>query len=77
MSDNKLVKTMTDAVTITGITASFGWDTKKVIKKPMTSDPSANLMNSVYVKFTLVLVASISTKHHLEEQTEYLPQLCS
>ena len=32
---------------------------KKVIKEPMTSDPSSNLMN--YVKFTFVIAASIAT----------------
>ena len=48
MSDNKLVKTLTDAATITGIATGYGWIAKKVVKEPMTSDPSVNLMN--YVK---------------------------
>ena len=66
MSDNKLVKTLTDAATITGIAAGYGWIAKKVIKEPMTSDPSVNLMN--YVKFTVVVAASIATKQYLEDQ---------
>ena len=53
MSDNKLVKTLTDAAGIT-------------VKEPMTSDPSSNLMN--YVKFTVVIAASLATKDYLENK---------
>ena len=60
MSDNKLVKTLTDAATLTGLAAGYGWIAEQVIKEPMTSDPNPNLMN--YVKFTLVVAASIATK---------------
>ena len=66
MSDNKLVKTMTDAATITGLAAGFGWLAKKVIKETITSDPSSNLMN--YVKFTVIIAASLATKDYLEKQ---------
>ena len=59
MSDNKPVKTLT------GLAATIGWVAKKVIKKPMTSDPSSNLMN--YVKFT----ASIVAKQCLGDQKIY------
>ena len=38
MSDNKLVKTLTDAATVTGLAAGIGFLAKKVIKEPMTSD---------------------------------------
>ena len=55
MSDNKLVKTLTDAATVTGLAAGIGFLAKKVINEPMTSDPSSNLMN--YVKFTVVIAA--------------------
>lgn len=65
MSDNKLVKTLTDAATLCGLTAGYGWISKKVIKESMTSDPSSNIMN--YVKFTVILAASIATKKYLEE----------
>ena len=63
MSDNKLVKTLTDAATLSGLSAGYGWISKKVIKEPMTSDPSSNIMN--YVKFTVILAASIATKKYL------------
>ena len=66
MSDNKLVKMLTDAAEITGLAAGIGWIVKKVIKEPMTSDPSSNLMN--YVKFTVVIAASLATKDYLEKQ---------
>ena len=66
MSDNKLVKTLTDAAGITGLVAGIGFLARKVIKKPMTSDPSSNLMN--YVKFTVVIVASLATKDYLAKK---------
>ena len=62
MSDNKLVKTLTDA----GLAAGIGFLAKKVINESMTSDPSSNLMN--YVKFTVVIAASLATKDYLEKQ---------
>ena len=66
MSDNKLVKAITDAATITGLVAGIGWIAKKVIKEPFTSDPSSNVMN--YVKFTAVMAGSIALKKYLEDQ---------
>ena len=66
MSDNKLVKALT------GLAAGLGWVAKKVIKEPMTSDPSSNIMN--YVKFTVVIAASIATRRYVEEQ-KILPSL--
>ena len=65
MSDNKLVKTLTNSATLTGLAAGIGWVAKKVIKEPI-SDPSSNLMN--YVKFTVVIAASIAVKQYLENQ---------
>ena len=41
MSDNKLVKTIMDAATITGLAAGIGWVAKKVVKENFTSDPAA------------------------------------
>ena len=66
MSDNKLVKTLTNSATLTGLAAGIGWVAKKVIKEPMISDPSSNLMN--YVKFIVVIAASIAVKQYLENQ---------
>ena len=66
MSDNKLVKTLTDAATVTGLAAGIGFLAKKVINESMTSDPSSNLMN--YVKFTVVIAASLATKDYLGKQ---------
>ena len=66
MSENKLVKTLTDAATVTGLAAGMGWIAKKVIKEPMTSDPSSSFMN--YLKFTVIIAASMATKKYLEEQ---------
>ena len=66
MSDNKLVKSILDAATITGLVAGIGWIGKKAAKESFTSDPSANIMN--YVKFTAVMAGSIALKKYLEGQ---------
>ena len=66
MSDNKLVKTILDAAVLTGIVASIGWVSKKIVKENVTSDPSSNLMN--YVKFTAVMAGAIALKKYLEDQ---------
>ena len=66
MSDNKLVKTITDAAVLTGLVAGIGWIAKKVVKEAFTSDPSSNAMN--YVKFTAVMAGSIALKQYLEDQ---------
>ena len=66
MSDNKLVKSILDAATITGLVAGIGWIGKKTIKENFTADPSANIMN--YVKFTAVMAGSIALKKYLEDQ---------
>ena len=66
MSDNKLVKTILDAATLTGIAAGIGWAAKKVAKESFTSDPSSNVMN--YVKFTAVMDVSIAVKQYLEDK---------
>ena len=59
-SNNKLVQTIIDAATLTGIAAGIGWAAKKVVKESFTQDPSNNVMN--YVKFTAVMAASIAAK---------------
>ena len=66
MSDNKLVKSLLDAATITGLVAGIGWIGRKIIKEDLTKDPSANAMN--YVKFTAVMAGSITVKKYLEDQ---------
>ena len=66
MSDNKLVKTILDAATLTGLVAGIGWLAKKVVKENLTSDPSSNIMN--YAKFTAVMSGAIAAKKYLEDQ---------
>ena len=66
MSDNKLVKALFDAATITGLVAGIGWIGKKVIKENLTGDPSTSLTN--YAKFTAVMAGSIALKKYLEDQ---------
>ena len=64
-SDNKLVNTVTDSATLTGLAAGIGWIAKKVVKETFTADPSSNVMN--YVKFTAVVAGSIALKKYLED----------
>jgi len=66
MSDNKLVKTVIEAATLTGLAAGIGWAAKKVVKENFTSDPSNSVMN--YAKFTAVMAGSIALKKYLEDQ---------
>ena len=66
MSDNKLVKSILDAATITGIDAGIGWIGEKTIKENFTAYPSANIIT--YVKFTAVMAGSIALKKYLEDQ---------
>ena len=66
MSDNKLVKTIINAATLTGLVAGIGWASKKVLKEDLTANPSTNIMN--YVKFTAVMAASIALKDYLEDK---------
>ena len=72
MSENKLVKTIMDAATLTGLDAGIGWIAKKVVKEDLTPNPSGDIMN--YVKFTLVMTGSIALKKYLENQ-KILPDL--
>ena len=66
MSDNKLVKTILEAATLTGIVAGIGWVAKKVAKENFTPDPSSSLMNSV--KFIPAMAASVALRKYLEDQ---------
>ena len=66
MSDNKLVKTILEAATLSGIVAGIGWVSKKVAKENFTSDPSSNVMN--YAKFASAMAGSIALKQYLEDQ---------
>ena len=70
MSDNKPVKTILDAATLTGIAAGIGWVAKKATKENFASDPSSSVMN--YAKFTAAMAASIALKKYLEDQ-KFLP----
>ena len=71
MFDNKLVKTIMDAATLTSFATGIGWLSKKVVKENMTADPSANVMS--YAKFTAVMTGSIALKNYLEKQ-KILPE---
>jgi len=66
MSDNKLVKTVMEAATLTSLTSAIGLVSKKVLKENVTADPSASMMN--YVKFTGVMSGSVALRDYLVKQ---------
>ena len=63
---SKLVKTVTDAAVLVGLSAGIGWVGKKVLKETFTGDPSLNVMN--YGKWIVVLSASIYLKDYLQDK---------
>ena len=71
MSDNKPVKTIIDAATLTGFAAGIGWLAKKVVKENFTSDPSGSAMN--FPKFTAVMAGSIALKQYPRTKKYSLP----
>jgi len=66
MSGNKLVKTIMEAATLTGLNDGIGWIAKKVVKENFTADPSSNVMN--YVNFTAVMAVSFALKQYLQDR---------
>ena len=66
MSDNKLVKTIMEAATLTGLAAGIGWIAKNTVKQNFTLGPSGSLEN--YAKFTAVMAGSIALRQYLEDQ---------
>lgn len=66
MSDKKLVKTVMDATTLTGLAAGIGWIVKTVMKENITADPNSNVM--YYAKFTAVMAGGVALKQYLEEE---------
>ena len=63
MSENKLVKTVTDASVLIGLSAGVGYIAKKAIKESFINDPSSN-----YGKWVAVLSGSMYLKEYLEKQ---------
>ena len=71
MSDKKLVKTIMDGATITGLAAGIGWVAKKVVKENFTSDPSSSAMN--YVKFTAVMAGALRSNSTSRTKKSFPP----
>ena len=66
MSENKLVKTVTDASVLIGLSAGVGYIAKKAIKESFINDPSSSIIN--YGKWVAVLSGSMYLKDYLEKQ---------
>lgn len=66
MADSKLVKSLIDAATITGLVAGIGWVAKKALKMSFTADPSNSFEN--YAKFTATMAGAVALKDYLVDQ---------
>jgi len=66
MSENKIVKTLTDASVVVGLAAAIGYIGKKAMKESFINDPSTSLSN--YGKWVGVLAGSMYLKQYLEDQ---------
>ena len=66
MSENKLVKTVTDASVLIGLSAGVGYIAKKALKESFINDPSSSIVN--YGKWVAVLSGSMYLKDYLEKQ---------
>ena len=66
ISDNTLVKTVTDSGVLVGLAAGVGYVGKKALRESFIGDPSSSIMN--YGKWVAVLAASMYLKTYLEDQ---------
>ena len=64
--DKKVVNTVVEAATLTGIAAGIGWLGKKVLKTPMISDPSSSIEN--YAKWVAVLSGAVAARQYLVDK---------
>ena len=67
MSDNKLVKNVKDALALVAISAGTGWASKKALRKVVTNDPSASVMNMA--EWVAVMTEAIYARDYLVDQT--------
>ena len=63
---SKIVKTVTDAAVLVGLSAAIGWVGKKVLKESLTGDPSTSFMN--YGEWVGVMTASLYLKEYLTDK---------
>ena len=66
VEQSKIVKTVTKAAVLAGLSAVIGWVVKKVLKETFTGDPSASFMN--YGKWVAVLSGSIYIEDYLVDK---------
>ena len=66
VEQSNIVKTVTEAAVLVGLSAFIGWIGKKVLKETFTGDPSASFMN--YGKWIAVLSGSILLKNYLQDK---------
>ena len=69
MDERKIVKVVTSAATLGGITAGIGILSRKAFKERLTNDPSLSLSN--FAKFTAALASAITLKEYLVNQKNH------
>ena len=63
---SKIVKTVTEAAVLVGLSAGIGWIGKKVLKESFTGDPSASFMN--YGKWVGVMTGCLYLREYLTDK---------
>ena len=66
MSENKLVNNVKEALALVAISAGIGWATKKALRKAVTNDPSASVMNMA--EWVAVMTGGIYARDYLIDQ---------
>ena len=66
MSDNKLVNNVKEALALVVISAGIGWASKKALRKAVTNDPSASVMNMA--EWVAVMTGAIYARDYLINQ---------
>ena len=66
VEQSKIVKTVTEAAVLAGLSGGIGWIAKKILKETFTGDPSASFMN--YGKWVAVLSGAIYLKDYLQDK---------
>ena len=62
--ENKFIKSLMESSVLVGISTGVGYIAKNMMKEPLISDPSSNLMN--YGKWVAVMTGSIYLRYYLE-----------
>ena len=66
LAENKLVENVKKAFSLVAISAGIGWASKKALRKAVTNDPSASVMNMA--EWIAVMTGAIYARDYLFDQ---------